>query len=76
MSDPEPFVVIDLVAAHFSVSVPTIRAWVNKKRIPKNTYIKLGTTYRFKISAVEEALTAENETGDDSAAPEDTIALY
>ena len=76
MNEPEVFVPIDEVAKHFTVSVSTVRAWIRQKRIPKHTYIKLGTTYRFKISAVEEALTAENETGDDSAAPEDPIALY
>ena len=61
MNEPETFVPIDEVAKHFSVSVSTVRAWIRKGRIPKQTYIKLGTTYRFKLSALEEALTAENE---------------
>ena len=72
MSDLEIFVPIDDVATHFSVSISTVRAWVRQNRIPKHTYIKLGTTYRFKISAVEEALTAE---GTDTDTPE-PITLY
>lgn len=61
MNKQETFVPIDDVAAHFSVSVSTVRSWIRKNRIPKHTYIKLGTTYRFKIGAIEAALTAENE---------------
>ena len=56
----EPFVPIDDVARHFSVSVSTVRAWVKQNRIPRDTFIKLGNTYRFQISAVTEALTSAN----------------
>jgi excisionase family DNA binding protein len=74
MNEPETFVPIDDVAKHFSVSVSTVRSWIRKNRIPKHTYIKLGTTYRFKIGAIEEALTSENEgTEPQAAAP---ISLY
>jgi excisionase family DNA binding protein len=65
MSEQEGFVPIDEVAKYFSVSISTVRVWIRKKRIPKHTYIKLGTTYRFKISAMEEALTAENKSSDE-----------
>ena len=74
MSESETFVPIDDVAKHFSVSVSTVRAWIRKKRIPKHTYIKLGTTYRFKISAIEEALISEN--GDANDPEQEPIALY
>ena len=56
MNEQEQYVPIENVAKHFSVSISTIRAWVRQDRIPKNTYMKLGTTYRFKLSAMETAL--------------------
>jgi excisionase family DNA binding protein len=52
----EPFVPVDDVAEHFSVSVTTIRAWVKSGQIPSDTYIKLGNTYRFRLGAIEQAL--------------------
>ena len=59
MSDKPAFSPIGDVATHFCVSVSTIRAWIRDGRIPASTYIKVGTTYRFKISAIETALTAD-----------------
>lgn len=56
-----PFVPIEDVANHFSVSVSTIRGWVRKGHIPKNTYIKVGNTYRFSIDNVASALTQQDE---------------
>ena len=53
----EPFVPIEGVAKHFAVSISTIRAWIRQGHIPRNTYVKIGNTYRFKQSAVDEALT-------------------
>ena len=53
----EPFVPIEDLAKHFAVSISTIRAWVRQGHIPKNTYIKIGNTYRFNRAAVTEALT-------------------
>ena len=52
----EVFVPIEKVAKHFSVSLSTIRAWVRQDKIPPNTYVKVGTTYRFNIADVENAL--------------------
>jgi excisionase family DNA binding protein len=49
----EPFVPIEQVAKHFSVSVSTVRAWIRQDLIPS---LKLGGVYRFKISEVELAL--------------------
>ena len=72
----EPFVTIDGVAKHFSVSVSTVRSWIRKNRIPKHTYVKLGTTYRFKIGAIEEALTAENENEGTEPQAASPISLY
>tara|TARA_B100000965_G_scaffold406733_1_gene447739 strand:+ start:9565 stop:9837 length:273 start_codon:yes stop_codon:yes gene_type:complete len=52
----EPYVPIESVAKHFSVSISTIRAWVRQSYIPQETYIKVGSTYRFRVSDVAEAL--------------------
>jgi excisionase family DNA binding protein len=54
-----PFVPIEDLSKHFSVSVSTIRGWVRKGHIPKNTYIKVGNTYRFSIEDVSNALTQQ-----------------
>jgi len=54
----EPFVPIEELAKHFTVSISTVRAWVRQGLIPKETYIKVGNTYRFSISKVVESLTA------------------
>jgi len=54
----EPFVPIEDLAKHFTVSVSTIRAWVRQGLIPKETYIKVAGTYRFNVSKVVAALTA------------------
>jgi excisionase family DNA binding protein len=51
----EPYVPIDDVANHFSVSVSTVRAWIRNNTVP---HLKVGGVYRFKISKVEEALRA------------------
>ena len=56
MINEEPFVTIDSVAKHFSVSKSTVRGWVRENRIPKDTYIRIGNTLRFRISGVSEAL--------------------
>jgi hypothetical protein len=61
------FVPIDKVASHFFVTVHTIRAWVKQGHIPRNSYIKVGNTYRFSIPLVTEALTTNND------GPEDTM---
>lgn len=53
----EPFVPIEELAKHFTVSISTVRAWVRQGLIPPETYIKIGNTYRFSISKVVAALT-------------------
>ena len=54
----EPFVPIEDLAKHFTVSVSTVRAWVRQGLIPKETYIKVGNPYRFNVTKVVNALTA------------------
>ena len=49
----EPYVGIEELAKHFSVSVSTVRKWLKKDMIPA---LKLDGVFRFKRSEVEEAL--------------------
>ena len=60
-NNPEPFVPIDEVAKHFSVSVSTIRAWLRNGQIPSDTYIKVGNTYRFRLGAITTAILSQSE---------------
>lgn len=62
-----PFVPIEDLSKHFSVSVSTIRAWVRQGHIPKDTYIKVGNTYRFSIDDVSIALTKKDTVVVDEA---------
>ena len=54
----EPFVPIEELAKQFTVSVSTVRAWVRQGYIPKDTYLKIGNTYRFNVPAVIKALSS------------------
>jgi excisionase family DNA binding protein len=67
-----PYVPIEDLAKHFSVSVSTIRAWVRQGHIPKETFLKVGNTYRFCIEDVAEALT--KKPMDNGADTHDTMA--
>lgn len=58
MSTETPFVSLEDTAKHFAVSVSTMRIWVRKGAIPKDTYFKIGQTYRFNLPKVVAALTA------------------
>jgi hypothetical protein len=62
-----PFVPIEECAKHFTVSVSTIRSWIRQGFIPKDTYLKIGLTYRFDLSAIIKALSAnpDDELQDD-----------
>jgi excisionase family DNA binding protein len=55
-AEKSPYATIEEVAKHYTVSVSTIRSWVRTGDIPKNTYIKIGQTYRFRIPLIDEAL--------------------
>tara|TARA_R110000737_G_scaffold95315_1_gene129345 strand:- start:18 stop:407 length:390 start_codon:yes stop_codon:yes gene_type:complete len=61
----EPFVPMEDVAKHFSISVSTVRTWIREKHIPEDAYIKVGSSvkpiYRFRISDVESALTSSKQ---------------
>lgn len=57
--DQEPLVPIEVLARHFTVSVSTVRGWLRQGHIPKDTYVKIGNTYRFNVPAVVQALSAK-----------------
>ena len=59
--DSPKYVPIEDVAKYFSVSISTIRAWVRQNQIPKDTYIKIGNTYRFCVDDVANALTKADD---------------
>jgi DNA-binding transcriptional MerR regulator len=58
-----PYVTIDKVAAHFQVSVSTIRKWTNTGILPASTYISVGEIYRYRLDDIEAALTDRNNQG-------------
>jgi len=53
------YVPIEEVAKRLTVSVSTIRTWLRQGHIPKSTYIKVGTTYRFDKEGLVKALIAQ-----------------
>ena len=65
MDNPR-YVPIEDVAKYFSVSISTIRAWVRQNQIPKDTYIKIGNTYRFCVDDVANALTKTKDTEEEA----------
>ncbi|OUV41181.1 MAG: hypothetical protein CBC71_05785 [Rhodobacteraceae bacterium TMED111] len=70
----EPYVPIEDVAKHFSVSQSTVRAWVRQKHIPEDTYVKIGNTYRFCLSDVATALTKISSKRSEETVSEDSLA--
>ncbi len=60
------YVSIEGVAKYFSISISTARSWIRKGEIPASTYIKVGSTYRFNLDALDAALTGT---------PEDVMAI-
>jgi excisionase family DNA binding protein len=51
-----PLVSIDDLAITLGVSVSTVRSWVRDGEIPRQTYIRVGKTYRFEQEEVINAL--------------------
>ena len=50
------FVSIEELADFFSVSVSTVRVWIKNGTLTSNDFLKIGNTYRFKVSEIELAL--------------------
>jgi hypothetical protein len=57
MPEPDKFITIEELSRHLAVSVSTIRGWYRQGIIPKETYFKAGSTYRFNLPRVIAALT-------------------
>lgn len=60
-----PYVDINKVAEYFGISISTTRKWLREGHIPRDTYIKVGDTYRFNIDAIEKALTKRDDKVED-----------
>ena len=75
----EPYVEIEKVADHYKVSLSTIRAWIRNGQIPRDgCYIKIGKTYRFKLSEVEKSVARLNSAtalGISATEPQDTSGI-
>ena len=72
----EGLVDIGTVAEHFQVSISTVRSWIRESQIPKDTYMKLGKTYRFKLSRLEQALLDSKQDTKTAEAPLDAHVDY
>ena len=57
----QPFVTVEDLAQHFKVSVSTLRAWLRNGHIPTDTYFKIGSTYRFCLEDVCNAMKREDQ---------------
>jgi excisionase family DNA binding protein len=64
------YVTLDELAAHVGVKVSTVRQWVKRGFVPRETYIKAGNTYRFCVEDVVAALRKEEPKGRYEAAVE------
>ena len=49
------------IAARFRVTAPSVRRWARQGIVPA---FKIGSTYRFDLAAVEEALRVRGEVSD------------
>lgn len=56
----DKYTTIEQAAENYQVSVSTFRSWVRTGVIPPTSYIKVGRTFRFKISEVDAALREYN----------------
>jgi excisionase family DNA binding protein len=67
------YVTLDELAAHVGVKVSTVRQWVKRGFVPRETYIKAGNTYRFCVEDVVAALRKEEPTVDLDDPPESEV---
>jgi|TARA_R100000995_G_C3481164_1_gene123985 excisionase family DNA binding protein len=67
------YVTLDELAAHVGVKISTVRQWVKRGYIPRNTYIKAGSTYRFCLKDVEASL--RDEGTEEDVSTEDTTPV-
>jgi len=68
ITTPEPWVNLEDIATHLSVSIDTVRTWVRNGKIP---VYRVAKRYKFKISEIDEWVrrggekenTEDNENG-------------
>jgi excisionase family DNA binding protein len=48
---PEPWVSLEAIAGHLSVSTDTVHRWIRAQKIPAH---RVGRMWRFKVSQVDE----------------------
>ena len=65
MNQEQEYVSIESVAVKFSVSISTVRSWIKKGFIPRDSYIKAGNTYRFKLDEIESSLRKDKDKEDE-----------
>lgn len=71
----DKYITIQNLADHYLVSVSTIRAWIRTKKIPADAYLKIGSTFRFKLSEVDASLRiAEAKRLAEKMAEQDALA--
>ena len=59
----DQYVPMHVVAKKFSVNVTTVRGWILRDVIPRDTYIKIGKFYRFDLDKLIDSLQqAEGDT--------------
>lgn len=56
----ENYYTVEQIAKHYQVSLSTVRSWMRTGILPQDKYIKIGKTFRFKVSEVDAALRAHN----------------
>jgi predicted site-specific integrase-resolvase len=76
----QEYVAIESVADKFSVSISTVRSWIKKGFIPRDSYIKAGNTYRFKLDEIESSLRKDKDEEDEHWADliksDENVALH
>lgn len=60
------YVTVNEVADHFNVSTSSVRIWLTEGKLPRNGFIKVGRTYRFKIDVIEQHLLSMDLDSDDT----------
>jgi excisionase family DNA binding protein len=69
----EPYVSLEALAKHFSVSASTVRNWIRIDLVP---FLKVGGVYRFKITDVEDALRKISTSKQEPPLPSGTQLVF
>lgn len=61
MSTPDRLITIAELAEALTVSVPTLRMWIRRGKIPRHCYIKVAQTYRFDLEAIHQEFKTDRD---------------